>query len=163
MGTTKKVRKKNKPRVTKTKSIYSTEKYKKWRKRIFRRDHHTCRLCGVQGVTLNAHHILRKCDHPNLTYVTDNGITLCEKCHYVVTGKEKVFAPLFKHINQHTLSLEFVRDFFERLAKYHSKLLWQFKSYGKWLLIPETLVRHIKRFQSSQLTKPRRKNGTTDE
>jgi len=137
----------------KTRSIYSTEKYKKWRKRIFRRDHHKCRLCGVQGVTLNAHHIIRKADHPNLTYVTDNGITLCESCHYVVTGKEKVFAPLFQHINNATLTIEYVRDFFAHLAKYHHSLINQLKGYEKWTLIPETLVKHIKVFQSSQLKK----------
>jgi len=141
------------------KSIYSTEKYKRWRKKVFRRDHFTCQLCGIDGTTLNAHHIQRKADHPNLTFILSNGITLCEKCHHVVTGKEKVFAPLLQKIVNKTLTFEFVVEFFQKLSKYYRSLVRQFKRSGKWLLMPEVLILHIKKFQSIRLKKSRSKTG----
>lgn len=54
----------------------------KWRRAVYDRDHYTCKKCGdATGHNLNAHHIYSRNTHPNLTYVSRNGITLCEPCH----------------------------------------------------------------------------------
>ena len=52
-----------------------------FRNAIYERDNHTCQCCGKRGGTLNAHHMANWADNPELRYDTDNGITLCEKCH----------------------------------------------------------------------------------
>lgn len=64
----------------------STYEYRYWRKSIFERDLYTCQCCGVKSgvgnkVELNAHHIKNWKDNEDLRYDTDNGITLCDKCH----------------------------------------------------------------------------------
>lgn len=57
-----------------------------WRKSVFDRDKYTCKCCGARNgnghtVVLNAHHIFNWADNEPLRYSTDNGITLCERCH----------------------------------------------------------------------------------
>ena len=52
-----------------------------WKKQIFKRDNFTCRKCGKQGGTLNAHHILNFKDNPEKRYDVSNGVTLCNSCH----------------------------------------------------------------------------------
>lgn len=64
----------------------ATPEYISWRKLVFSRDMYTCKRCGAhsgggKSIRLNAHHIYNWSDHPELRYDTDNGITLCEKCH----------------------------------------------------------------------------------
>lgn len=39
-----------------------------------------CIYCG-SSINLNAHHIFTKSRHGNLRWNTDNGVTLCAKCH----------------------------------------------------------------------------------
>lgn len=58
-----------------------TPEYKKWREDVFRRDGYKCKICGVKGGVLNAHHIKPYSKFPNLRYSIDNGVTLCKKCH----------------------------------------------------------------------------------
>ncbi len=54
----------------------------KWRRSVYTRDGYTCKKCGDSaGRNLNAHHIYSRNTHPKLTYVSRNGITLCETCH----------------------------------------------------------------------------------
>ena len=66
---------------------------------ILKRDSFSCQLCGQEGGALEAHHILRKFDRPDLTLDTKNGITLCKYCHRViVTGKEKFFVYIFTRL-----------------------------------------------------------------
>lgn len=62
--------------------------YKKWRKDVFVRDDYTCKKCGLKGGRLNAHHIKEWAEFPELRFDIDNGITLCEPCHYATHGKE---------------------------------------------------------------------------
>ena len=59
------------------------------RDRVFRRDGHTCRRCGVDDRTLQAHHIVPRGaggpDQPS------NLITLCRPCHGVMHPRNRRF------------------------------------------------------------------------
>lgn len=54
---------------------------KKWRQKIFERDHHTCAICKEKGGNLNAHHLYSWNSFTKLRFDLKNGITLCKKCH----------------------------------------------------------------------------------
>jgi hypothetical protein len=58
---------------------------KKWKILVFTRDNWTCQSCGKRGGDLNAHHIKRFRDYPDLRATLDNGVTLCVPCHKVET------------------------------------------------------------------------------
>lgn len=61
---------------------------KQWRQTVYERDNYTCQHCGDdKGGNLNAHHKMSWSDYPELRYVVDNGITLCEKCHEKIHDK----------------------------------------------------------------------------
>lgn len=55
--------------------------YKEWRTAVYERDDYTCQCCGKKGGKLNAHHINRFSEFPELRYDIQNGITLCTNCH----------------------------------------------------------------------------------
>lgn len=60
--------------------------YRLWREAVFRRDGHSCVLCGVKSakgktVVLNADHIKPFAYFPELRFDISNGRTLCEPCH----------------------------------------------------------------------------------
>lgn len=65
-----------------------TKEYADWRIGVFERDNYACQKCGKLGGTLNAHHIKKYSEFPELRYVLDNGITLCESCHRNIHKKE---------------------------------------------------------------------------
>jgi len=59
-----------------------------FRKAVFDRDGHKCRICGITeaqlGIiraNLDAHHITSRKEMPNGGYVKENGISLCPECH----------------------------------------------------------------------------------
>lgn len=56
-------------------------KYRKWRMNVFKRDKHTCVICGQVGGELNADHIKPFASFPDLRLELSNGRTLCQKCH----------------------------------------------------------------------------------
>jgi len=83
-----------------TKRIRFSFQYKEWRQRIFFRDDFTCQDCKEKGGKLNAHHIkpfhilikeakealplfdlFQACMVYSPLWDTNNGKTLCEKCH----------------------------------------------------------------------------------
>ena len=71
--------------------------YRVWRKGVFARDKFKCRIedKNCKGM-LQAHHILRWADYPELRYQTNNGITLCQAHHPRKRAEEKRLEPLFK-------------------------------------------------------------------
>lgn len=63
------------------------KEYYDWRKSVFARDKYTCQKCGSRSrtgvhVELHAHHLKNWADNPDVRYDTENGVTLCDKCHY---------------------------------------------------------------------------------
>lgn len=56
-----------------------------WSEVVRTRDHFTCRRCGrtkAQGYQIDAAHVLGVGSHPNLKYLSANGISLCTiPCH----------------------------------------------------------------------------------
>lgn len=128
---------------------YNSKRYKKWRERIFVRDHFTCQLCGVKG-TLNAHHIKKKSRYPSLAHKIQNGVSLCVKCHDIITGTEEVFEPLFFRIIQEKLTTDFIYKFFYTLTQNHKDLVKKFKAKDKWLKIPHFLIELIQKWTSKK-------------
>jgi len=84
--------------------LYHLFEYKDWRNNVFKRDDYTCRECGKRGGELEAHHktsfreIHKKYnfkDHIEASkceelFDTDNGVTLCKKCHSIVDKCRKI-------------------------------------------------------------------------
>src|SRR4030067_1799058 len=66
--------------------IRSSLEYRLWREAVFKRDNYTCIWCGARNgnvytVKLEADHIKRWVDCPELRLAIDNGRTLCRPCH----------------------------------------------------------------------------------
>lgn len=80
--------------------LFDDPQYIEWRKSVFARDNFKCKMPNCSGVSkvIHAHHIKRWADHPELRFVISNGITLCDKCHEIVTGQEKNYEPVFTRI-----------------------------------------------------------------
>ena len=56
-----------------------------WSKAIRKRDV-VCQVCGTSK-TLQAHHIIHRSKNPKLSFILNNGITLCRNCHYEAHDK----------------------------------------------------------------------------
>ena len=73
----------------------SSREYQEWRNKVFVRDGFKCRICNCDGY-LQAHHILRWVDFPELRYQVNNGITLCRAHHPRKRAEEKRLIPEFQ-------------------------------------------------------------------
>lgn len=60
--------------------IRHSVEYKLWRIAVFIRDNRTCIWCGSKK-DIQADHIKRFADYPELRFAIDNGRTLCADCH----------------------------------------------------------------------------------
>lgn len=69
-----------------------------WRKNVYERDNYTCKICGVRGGELCAHHILKWVDSPQYRTAVWNGITLCLKDHKKIRGHEREYVDQFIQI-----------------------------------------------------------------
>lgn len=69
------------------------DQYKNWIKSVFARDGFKCRKCG-KNKALQAHHIKRWADAPQLRYALGNGITLCAVCHGKMAQNEMAYEEL---------------------------------------------------------------------
>jgi len=58
--------------------------WKEWRTKIFKRDKYTCQLCGQKGIYLHPHHFKSNTDFPEIRFDPNNGITICQNCHYLI-------------------------------------------------------------------------------
>ena len=70
--------------------IRNTSEYAKFRESVFKRDDWTCQNCKARNkeglgktVYLNVHHILPISTHYHLALSKENGVTLCEPCHFL--------------------------------------------------------------------------------
>lgn len=64
------------------KAIRNSPDYRHWREMVFRRDCYTCQFCHKHGIKLHAHHIKSFAEYPEFRFEVNNGVTLCESCHY---------------------------------------------------------------------------------
>lgn len=61
---------------------------RRFREAVFARDGYGCVCCGFQSAPeraaseLDAHHITDRTEMPNGGYVPENGVSLCEECHW---------------------------------------------------------------------------------
>lgn len=75
---------------------HNNPEYKQWRQGVKDRDAYKCQWpgCGSQH-RLEVHHIKTWSKYPGLRFATANGITLCQKCHKSIKGKEQYFEAFF--------------------------------------------------------------------
>lgn len=70
-----------------------------WTKNVKNRDNWSCRIADNNcGGRLEAHHILRWVDYPELRYEVNNGITLCHAHHPRKRAEEKRLVPTFMEL-----------------------------------------------------------------
>lgn len=76
--------------------------YAKFRKEVRRRDGNKCQWpsCGSKK-NLQVHHIRKWSDFPSLRFDVLNGITLCKRCHQIVTGNEEIYSEFLIKLIEH--------------------------------------------------------------
>lgn len=65
-------------------SFYTTNKWKRFRKRILDRDDYKCQRCKRYGKITSArevHHIKHLDEYPELAFDPKNCVSLCKACH----------------------------------------------------------------------------------
>ena len=56
--------------------------HRKWSKHVRERADYTCEICGRRDKMVCAHHIVRIEDAPDERLDLDNGICVCQMCHF---------------------------------------------------------------------------------
>ena len=69
----------------------------RWKNEVLERDNHTCQLCGCndEDAILHIHHIKKYSEYKHLRTDINNGITLCNKCHNEIFGREEEYEDIF--------------------------------------------------------------------
>lgn len=65
--------------------IKYSDQLRSWSRIVHTDGMETCQVCGKPSD--QAHHIFEKSKYPDLAFNRNNGIALCEQCHYEVHGK----------------------------------------------------------------------------
>lgn len=73
-------------------------RYRQFLIAVWKRDKSKCQYPGCKKYGKQVHHITRWVDNPLLRYNPINGILLCINHHKKITGKETVYAPIFRQI-----------------------------------------------------------------
>jgi len=60
---------------------YTNQEYNIWKTQVLKQDDYECQMCGSKK-DLHCHHIIPIKLEPMFSLDPDNGICLCEKCHY---------------------------------------------------------------------------------
>ena len=86
---------------TRKQRSYNRADYVEWRAEVFRRDGHRCVDCGGDGsggdaLRLEAHHLERVADRPELRVDPANGVCLCRPCHAAISGSEAAHAARYR-------------------------------------------------------------------
>lgn len=73
--------------------------YENFRQIVLRRDKRTCQMpyCGSKH-SLVVHHIIPYTTSYGIRTDSNNGITLCRKCHKLTFGKESTYSHIFLSI-----------------------------------------------------------------
>jgi NTP pyrophosphatase (non-canonical NTP hydrolase) len=93
---------------------YTYEEKQIWNQTLLERDNYECQMCGSKE-NLHCHHIIPIKLEPMLALDPDNGIVLCEDCHYKIghkTGTECSTGNLAKIICKKGLEMDF--DYYQR-------------------------------------------------
>lgn len=69
-----------------TKRGRGSKKYRDWQLAVFERDDYKCVWCSSE-TSIEADHIKRWSEYPELRYEVSNGRTLCHKCHNITRRK----------------------------------------------------------------------------
>ena len=73
--------------------------YSAWRKTVWLRDNFACKIGNPDCVgRIEAHHILRWAEYPELRYEVNNGITLCHFHHPRKRNDEMRLSPYFQEL-----------------------------------------------------------------
>ena len=59
---------------------FKSERYKKWRSKVYNRDGYKCRKCEAKK-NLEAHHVNDWSGNEDDRFMVSNGVTLCVPCH----------------------------------------------------------------------------------
>lgn len=79
--------------------LWNNFEYREWRKSVLKRDNYLCALCNEHEKEMHAHHILTKAKYPHLIFDINNGITLCEDCHFCkINNHEEQYEQFFLDI-----------------------------------------------------------------
>jgi len=83
---------------------YNDPVYAQWRDSVRERDGRCCQWpgCGSRR-KIQVHHIKRWSKYPGLRFVVANGITLCERCHTAIKGKEVLYEAFFMKILEYQM------------------------------------------------------------
>lgn len=85
--------------------------YEQWRKAVYERDNYTCQKCQQRGGNIHAHHIYKYSEYKDLRFDVDNGIVLCQTCHYLYHSQ----------FNAVEISKYSLKVFLERIDNYRIK------------------------------------------
>jgi len=67
-------------------SWYTSEEYQIWRQQVFKLDDNKCIYCGEKATV--AHHILPQKTHPELSLDPENGLSVCQECHFKYSHRD---------------------------------------------------------------------------